>query len=302
MIRKVFALILAVCTALSCAAVAAAAGTSDNAYSAAVEALSSTGMRSGDAVAMDTGILQPPAASADAAALPMTQLPAAVQQEQRQAQQQTWDDSVTAAVSQAALLIRYDGVLITAEEGASLFETAEDDADVVRTIPWGKVARLLDAEGERYLVSFGTSEGYVNAAACQGVRYEDYEGTSAVSTLVEDLILHAYTYLGVPYSYGGSGYGGVDCSGFTMAVFAAFGYSLPHGASDQYYVSRHVSDAERSAGDLVFFDTFGGISHVGLYLGNGWFIHANSSGGVHIESLYDSYWSRCYLFAGRVIG
>ena len=64
----------------------------------------------------------------------------------------------------------------------------------------------------------------------------------------EELIAYAYTYLGTPYVYGGSSYSGTDCSGFTMAVFAKFGYSLSHGASDQYYTATSVSSEERQAG------------------------------------------------------
>lgn len=139
------------------------------------------------------------------------------------------------------------------------------------------------------------------AEYAQPVHYADYEGTSATNTVREELIAYAYTYLGTPYVYGGSSYSGTDCSGFTMAVFAKFGYSLSHGASDQYYTATSVSSEERQAGDLVFFDTFGGISHVGIYLGGGQFIHASSSGGVKVNSLYESYYAACYLGAGRIL-
>ena len=131
----------------------------------------------------------------------------------------------------------------------------------------------------------------------QPVHYADYEGTSATNTVREELIAYAYTYLGTPYVYGGSSYSGTDCSGFTMAVFAKFGYSLSHGASDQYYAATSVSSEERQAGDLVFFDTFGGISHVGIYLGGGQFIHASSSGGVKVLPLRKLL--RCLLSGGR---
>ena len=165
----------------------------------------------------------------------------------------------------------------------------------------GKVARLNDYQDGWYQVTFGQSTGYIPAEYAQPVHYADYEGTSATNTVREELIAYAYTYLGTPYVYGGSSYSGTDCSGFTMAVFAKFGYSLSHGASDQYYTATSVSSEERQAGDLVFFDTFGGISHVGIYLGGGQFIHASSSGGVKVNSLYESYYAACYLGAGRIL-
>lgn len=163
------------------------------------------------------------------------------------------------------------------------------------------MARLNDYQDGWYQVTFGQSTGYIPAEYAQPVHYADYEGTSATNTVREELIAYAYTYLGTPYVYGGSSYSGTDCSGFTMAVFAKFGYSLSHGASDQYYAATSVSSEERQAGDLVFFDTFGGISHVGIYLGGGQFIHASSSGGVKVNSLYESYYAACYLGAGRIL-
>lgn len=163
------------------------------------------------------------------------------------------------------------------------------------------MARLNDYQDGWYQVTFGQSTGYIPAEYAQPVHYADYEGTSATNTVREELIAYAYTYLGTPYVYGGSSYSGTDCSGFTMAVFAKFGYSLSHGASDQYYTAASVSSEERQAGDLVFFDTFGGISHVGIYLGGGQFIHASSSGGVKVNSLYESYYAACYLGAGRIL-
>lgn len=209
----------------------------------------------------------------------------------------------TEALQKQLFLETYDGVLVHCDSYISLREEPSTEADRLRIIFDGKAAKLLDVyDDEWYEVSYGTDTGFVLAEYCEPVHYADYEGTSATSTLIEDIIAEAYTYLGTPYRYGGSSHNGTDCSGFTMAVFGAFGVSLPHGATSQYYMCRGVSSAERAPGDLVFFATGGsGIGHVGIYLGGGQFIHASTSSGVIISSLSESYYARTYLYAARLI-
>lgn len=164
------------------------------------------------------------------------------------------------------------------------------------------MAHLIDVENDDwYKVSYGSSTGYVMAQYCEPVHYADYEGTYATSTLVEDIIAFSYTYLGTPYRYGGTSYSGIDCSGFTMKVFAQFGISCPTApATSTPCVPCYHGGA--GLGDLVFFNTSGrGIGHVGIYLGGGQFIHASTSRGVVISSLYESYYANTYLYAYRII-
>ena len=281
-------------------------------YSAAVEALDAAGLTSrssnvlpsgeGLALALELGL--PEEETISLSQLPTEALKTSQAQEDaaRRKQADTAAAAADAAAKEAArqnLLSEYDGVQLT--EAVRLRSAADKEAATSLTIDSGKVARLNDYQDGWYQVTFGQSTGYIPAEYAQPVHYADYEGTSATNTVREELIAYAYTYLGTPYVYGGSSYSGTDCSGFTMAVFAKFGYSLSHGASDQYYTATSVSSEERQAGDLVFFDTFGGISHVGIYLGGGQFIHASSSGGVKINSLYESYYAACYLGAGRIL-
>jgi len=87
----------------------------------------------------------------------------------------------------------------------------------------------------------------------------------------------ARSLLGVPYSYGGASPGGLDCSGLTMLVYGRLGVSLDHSSYAQWGAGRHVSRGAMRPGDLVFFD---GLGHVGIYAGDGHFIHAPHTGAV----------------------
>lgn len=121
-----------------------------------------------------------------------------------------------------------------------------------------------------------------------------------------DIVSTAEQYLGVPYVYGGASPSGFDCSGFTMYVYQQYGYSLPHGATPQLNYGSAVSKSELQPGDLVFFtgtsSTTSAASHVGIYIGDGQFIHASSGTGycVKISSLNENYYTNHYL-TGRHI-
>jgi len=101
---------------------------------------------------------------------------------------------------------------------------------------------------------------------------------TAVARKQARVAAYARRYLGVRYSYGGtSPSSGFDCSGFTRFVYAHFGIDLPHYSGAQFGAGRRVSRAGLRPGDLVFFR---GLGHVGIYLGNGRFIHAPHTGSV----------------------
>jgi murein DD-endopeptidase / murein LD-carboxypeptidase len=105
----------------------------------------------------------------------------------------------------------------------------------------------------------------------------------------------------VRYRYGGTTKRGVDCSSYTgQLINTVFGYTLPRTAREQYRVTQRVSREDLAEGDLVFFNTRGGISHVGVYLGNNRFTHSSCHSGVTISSLNDPYYSKKYIGGGRV--
>lgn len=113
----------------------------------------------------------------------------------------------------------------------------------------------------------------------------------------------AIAYRGTPYRYGSSGGGSFDCSGFTRFVYGRKGVSLPHSAKEQFHQGHSVSRGDMKPGDLVFFHTVtSGISHVGIYAGNGKFVHASSrrSGGVRVDSLDSGYYKGAFRGARRV--
>ena len=118
-----------------------------------------------------------------------------------------------------------------------------------------------------------------------------------------DIVRTAYAYRGTPYVWGGERPGGFDCSGFTLHLMGKKGVSLPHSARAQFGMGHKVDRNGMKPGDLVFFHTVTpGISHVGMYVGSGKFVHASSrrSGGVRVDSLDNGYYSKAFRGARRM--
>ena len=106
-----------------------------------------------------------------------------------------------------------------------------------------------------------------------------------------ELRRRALTFRGTRYVRGGAGRTGFDCSGFTQSLYAKMGMALPHRAREQYKMGRPVGITELQVADLVFFNTTGTVSHVGMYIGDGKFVHASSRGGfVRTDTLTAGYY------------
>lgn len=115
------------------------------------------------------------------------------------------------------------------------------------------------------------------------------------------LVEYIHQWWSVPYRIGGSTMSGIDCSNFVKGLTNyAYGLELPRTSREQAAYCREINKEELKEGDLVFFNTGRGISHVGLYMANNKFVHASTSMGVVISSLDEPYWKRRYVKSGRL--
>lgn len=167
---------------------------------------------------------------------------------------------------------------------------------------------FIDKDG-LYKVRFGdfpdrdSAERYANERLTAGIISEYYvvnPDTYAVRAPVrnrklvrKNLVEDAHRFLGCPYRWGGTVASGFDCSGLMMTVYRLNGLILPRTAAEQFGHGKKVSKRRLKPGDLVFFRTAGGrrISHVGIYIGDGEFIHAPGRGkSVRKASLTDDFY------------
>lgn len=185
---------------------------------------------------------------------------------------------------------------------------------------------IKGAQSEWYSVSVNGQSGYIysdylelsngsNVAAASGANVVSNVAVSnggAVSTTIKkssrgsEIVAIAKRYLGTPYVYGGTTPSGFDCSGFTSYVYKKYGYPINRTASAQMSNGSKVSKANLQPGDLVFFKSpsrpSAAAGHVGIYVGNGNFIHSpNSNSYVKISPLSSSYYAKNYCGARRVV-
>ena len=128
----------------------------------------------------------------------------------------------------------------------------------------------------------------------------------SVGNKASELVVNAMGFLGVPYARGGnSAETGFDCSGFVRAIYKqSVGLMLPRRAEQQAAATENIDKSELQPGDLVFFNTLKrAFSHVGIYVGDGKFIHSPKHGAeVRVENMGVSYWARRFDGARRVQG
>lgn len=141
------------------------------------------------------------------------------------------------------------------------------------------------------------------AGCSSSVRFT-YSAPSNTPTALQRQVLDvAASHLGTPYCAGGSRERCFDCSGYVQAVFAAVGIYLPRTTLQQSQAGMPVPTEQLQAGDLVFFrfERRTGVSHVGIYAGDGTVFHASQSRGVVREQLWGTYLERGIAFCRRVL-
>lgn len=129
------------------------------------------------------------------------------------------------------------------------------------------------------------------------------QARQVVSTTASDLMSTAMGFLGVPYVRGGTDINGLDCSGFVVALYKqSLGLVLPRTAAEQASSTKSIDVADLQPGDLVFFNTMRrAFSHVGVYIGDGKFIHAPRTGAqVRVDDMERNYWQTRFNGARRV--
>jgi len=140
----------------------------------------------------------------------------------------------------------------------------------------------------------------IEKASSLQLKYSELLNTEVEQVKNISLYQNIDDWYGVPYKLGGTSKKGIDCSAFVQTIFiSAFGVTLPRTAKDQYNSTRRVSQTELREGDLLFFNTRGGVSHVGIYLQNNKFVHASVS-GVTISDMFEPYYLRHFVAAGRI--
>lgn len=189
------------------------------------------------------------------------------------------------------------------------------DASVVAMLSNGQSINIITKTGGTWFkVDLGDKVGYVHASYVAASR----NGTPVVYDKTADMSIQSATgsekgqlvvatakkYLGIPYVYGGSSPAGFDCSGLVQYVFRELGVSINRVAADQTAHGTPVGRENLLPGDIVFFHNtsrYTRINHVGIYVGNGQFIHAPQTGDVvKISSLDSGYYATTFVTARRI--
>lgn len=177
---------------------------------------------------------------------------------------------------------------------------------IVDQVPNGTVLPVLSSADGWHKVEYKDASAYICGEYALLMTLKEYDAYKVKSdTLGSQVVASAKNYLGCKYVYGGNGPSTFDCSGFVKYIYAQFGYPLNRTATDQLENGISVEKSALLPGDLVFFRSSGTVkpvSHVGMYVGEGSFIHASTNQyQVRIDNLDSGYYSSIFVGARRVV-
>lgn len=187
------------------------------------------------------------------------------------------------------------------ENTVNVRSTPSADGEVLAKIPQGSTGHIIGFNNGWYKLEYNGVTGYVRSDLL-ALTEEYNDGTSAPST-ADSIVTFAKQFLGTPYVWGGTKPSGFDCSGYTKYVANNFGVTVNRTAAQQLNNGAAVSYDDLQVGDFVFFgrtySSSAAATHVGIYIGDGNFIHA-ANGGVKITALSDDYYASRYVGARRI--
>ena len=194
-------------------------------------------------------------------------------------------------------------------ERLNLRKGAGTSYSVITTLDKGVAVTVHSSSNGWSKVSVNGMTGYVSSSSLSSTKPSNSSSStdSSTSSKVDKVLNFASQQLGKPYVWGAQGPNSFDCSGLTYYVYKnAAGITLPRTSVEQSKYGTTVSKSNLKAGDLIFFDTSGpndgGVSHVGIYVGNGQMIHASSSQKKIVKvSVETSYWNNAFVRAKRVL-
>lgn len=167
--------------------------------------------------------------------------------------------------------------------------------------PDGVAPVLVSADPGKHAIKQTAASALIESFSKVQFKYAMLMDVAVESVTNSSLYKFIENWYGTHYRMGGTNKRGIDCSAFSGTLLMAI-YSLyaPRTAKEQYDASEHIRKENLTEGDLVFFNTKGGVSHVGVYLSNNHFVHSSASQGVIISSLDDSYYARRFIGGGRL--